>query len=238
MLSLGVVLVKFRTSAATALAASAAILALGVAPASAATSVAKPTSLSVKASTTAAHYGQWVELTAHLGATASNRTVEIDNGHSVLKKGHVDSHGNLSAWIKAAHNATFVAKFAGDSRDKAASAHVSVNTAVVIAQDIYKGSRHSDGWWYIAGKNGVWSEALVSPNKASETVYFHVQQWVNGRWYDVKLNFPTAKLDSHSYAAHGYKQLPSGLTLRMATTFNGDASNTGSGLSWLYVKTV
>jgi hypothetical protein len=229
---------KFRTSVATAVAATAAVLAVGAVPANAATAAAKPTALTIKASTTHAQYGQWVELSAHLGRTASNRTVEIDNGRSVVKKGHVDAHGNLTAWVKAAHNATFVAKFAGDSRDKSASAHVRVNTAVVIAQDIYQGSRHADGWWYIAGNNGVWAEAIVSPNKVGEPVYFHVQQELNGRWYDVKLNYPSGKLDSRSYAAHGYRQLPAGLVLRMATTFNGDASNTGSGLSWLYVKTI
>jgi hypothetical protein len=226
--------VKFRTSVATAVAA-AAVLAVGAAPADAA-SAAKPTSLTIKASTNHAQYGQWVELTAHLGATASNRTVEIDNGSSVVKKGRVDAHGNLAAWVKSAGTTTFVATFAGDSRDQAAKAGTYVTSAAVVKGWLNAGYAKDHGWeLYHVGQKLIFN-GTVAPRKG--TLKVHLQGYWNNTWHDLALdpklaNDPT---DGNGYTWFGW---PKGITqanvaARIAFTFDGDSRNAAGSSGWSY----
>ncbi|MEZ0095440.1 hypothetical protein [Streptacidiphilus sp. EB129] len=226
------------TTAATAVAATAAVLAVAAATPAIAATAASPTSLTLKASTTHAEYGQWVALSAHLGPTASNRTVEIDNDRSIVKKGRVDAHGNLTAWVKAAHNATFVAKFTGDSRDKAATAHVRINTAAQITARFINGSAGADGYTvYLAGV-GNWPELQieVAPDKSGEPVTTHIQQLVNGSWINVTLSDPDATLLNGSHVQLTYDKLWPGLTFREYVSYAGDATNTGSSTNWQYAQ--
>lgn len=219
---------KFRTSVATAVAATAAVLAVGAAPANAATTAARPTSLTLKASTNHAQYGQWVELTAHLGRTASNRTVEIDNGRSVVKKGHVDAHGNLTAWVKSAVNSWYTAKFTGDSRDKAARVGTWVTSAAVMHEWMTSSV-------YTGGQNPT-IRGYVSPNKQGEYVHAHMQIWYQGAWQNLQLSPDSFKLGPHSEFQISTSGLWSGYSYRQAFTFNGDSQNTGTGYHWVYFK--
>lgn len=233
---------KLRTTAATAVAATAAVLAVGAAPADAATAgaIAKPTSLTLKAGTTAAKYGHLVELSAHLGRTASNRTIEIDNGRSIVKKGRVDAHGNLTAWVTATHNTTFVAKFTGDSRDKAASARVRVNVAAQITAGFINGVVGNDGSTTYYGADGMSPQLKVdvTPDKTGEPITAHMQAQLNdGSWVDVKLSDPVTKLLSGSseVLTFHFGGPPRGAVfLRESVSYAGDATNTGSSTAWQY----
>ncbi|MEU1018831.1 WD40 repeat domain-containing protein [Streptomyces sp. NPDC005898] len=88
-------------------------------------------------------YGADVSFTAHLGPTYKNRTVEIwadpygaDKPNKLVKRGAVNSHGDLRATVDMKRDTKVTAVFAGDSRSAAAKgtstayARVKVSTAV------------------------------------------------------------------------------------------------------------
>ncbi|WP_042370147.1 hypothetical protein [Streptacidiphilus neutrinimicus] len=227
---------KFRTTVATAVAATAAVLAVGAAPANAATAVAKPTSLTLKASTNHARYGQSVELTAHLGTTASNRTVEIDNGSSVLKKGRVDAHGNLAVWVKSASNTTYVAKFAGDSRDRAAKASTYVTSAAVVKGWLNAGYKNDQGWQLYHVGQKITFNGTVAPRKATLTV--HLQGYWNNTWHTLTID-PKLVKDPTNASGYTWFGWPNGITTanvaaRVSFTFDGDSRNAAASSGWSY----
>ncbi|WP_042378762.1 hypothetical protein [Streptacidiphilus melanogenes] len=235
---------KFRTAVATAVAATAAVLAVGAAPANAATAAKVNPQLSLTASTLNAVDGQTITLTAHLGKTASNRTVSIyrspaaEAANQLVKAGKVDSSGNLRVSVWMGRNTGFTVKFAGDSGDNAASRSVYVHDAAVIKQSMQKPAYINSGWNYFHSTQPVIEQSQVYPSKAGKTVYFHVQQYYSGAWHNVGLQYSSATLDANSSTWFGWKSIPAGITLRFATTYNGDSLNTGSGYHWVYVKTV
>ncbi|RAG83627.1 hypothetical protein DN069_20940 [Streptacidiphilus pinicola] len=225
---------KLRTSVATAVAATAAVLAVGAAPANAATTAKVNPQLSISASTTNATYGQWVTLTAHLGKTASNRTVTIYRSPAgettqVVKSGKVDRYGNLRTSVWMGRNTGFTVRFAGDSRDNAAARGVYVHDAAVMHQWMTQGT-------YSAGQKPT-IEGYVSPNKAGESVYAHLQVWYQGRWQTLQVTPSSFQLSSNSSFKITTSGLPAGYSFRQTFTFNGDALNGGSGYHWVYFKT-
>lgn len=232
---------KLRSTVATAAAAAVAALAMGAAPASAATTApaakAHP-ALSIRVSTTNAGYDQWVAVTAHLGRTATNHTVSIDEGNSVIKSGRVDRNGNLTVWARLTHDATFVAKYAGDSRDWATSRGVRVQDAAYAFGEMVNGAYTSGGYTYYHHNQNPTLATVVAPNKAGEYVSMHVQQLVNGSWKNVRLRSVWFRLDSHSVAEVYLSGVPANTTLREAMAFGGDTTNSASNLTWHYAKVV
>lgn len=223
---------KLRTSVATAVAATAAVLAVGAAPADAATAAAKPTSLSIKASTNHAQYGQWVKLTAHLGATASNRTVEIDNGNSFVKKGHVDSHGNLTAWVKSTSNTWYVAKFAGDSRDKAAKSGTYVTSAALVKGWLNAGYRNDQGFeLYHVGQKIVFNGS-VAPRKGELKV--DMQGYWNNTWHDLRQINVQTEPNGTTWIAWEKGISEANVVARLSYTFTGDSRNVAGTSGWSY----
>jgi hypothetical protein len=84
-------------------------------------------------------YGSTVTVTAHLGTTATNRTVEIwadpygTEPLKLLRKTVVDAKGNLTASLKLTRTTAVQVKFAGDAKYAPASARSVLNTQVSIA---------------------------------------------------------------------------------------------------------
>jgi hypothetical protein len=182
-------------------------------------------------------------VTAHLGRTASNRTVTIyrspaGQATTVAKSGKVDRYGNLRTSVWMGRNTSFSVKFAGDSRDNAASRSVYVHDAAVVKQGMVKPAYISGGWNYFHSNQQVLEASQVAPNKAGEKVYFHVQQYYSGAWHNVTLKYSSDILDKNSSTWFGWQSIPAGITLRFATTYNGDSVNSGYGYHWQYVKTV
>ena len=223
---------KLRTSVAAAVAATAAVLAVGAAPANAATAAKVNPQLSISASTTNATYGQWVTLTAHLGKTASNRAVTIyrspaGEATQVVKSGKVDRYGNLRASVWMGRNTGFTVTFAGDSRDNAASRGVYVHDAAVMHQWMTQGT-------YSNGQSPV-VEGYVSGNR-QVTIYPHLQIWAQGAWHTVNMtptNFLTGTTGKFKITSNG---LWAGYSYRQTVNFNGDSLNGGTGYHWQYFK--
>ncbi|MEZ0067940.1 hypothetical protein ABIA32_003956 [Streptacidiphilus sp. MAP12-20] len=239
---------KLRISAATALAAAAAVLAVGAAPAIAATpAVAKPTSLTLNASTTWAKYGQWVTLTAHLGKTAANRTVEIDvnawgGGAWVAKKANVDRYGNLTAYAKMTRNSTFTAKFAGDSKDAAASTKRTVYSAAGVASWMVGYYGVSNGY-HLYHFNTLANETgkpivrgFVAPNKGGQSVGSTWQVYYRGAWYTVSnQGFQLSQYSTLGVWFSDDSRL-NYLPERFSFNYGGDGYNTGAFSGWQYFK--
>ncbi|MBG0560834.1 hypothetical protein [Actinoplanes aureus] len=81
---------------------------------------------------------------AHLGAGGTNRTVEIwadpfgPEVNRLVKKGTVDSRGNLVASFKLIRNTTFTARFTGDAEFAARSVTSTVYTKVTVNTTVAK----------------------------------------------------------------------------------------------------
>lgn len=237
---------KLRTSVATAVAATAAVLAVGAAPANAATTAPAAknhTSVSINASTRWAHYGQWITLTAHLGKTSSNRDVTIYRSPAgertqVVKSGKVDRYGNLRAQVWMGRNTAFTVRFAGDAKDTAASSTVNVHDAAVVKGYLIKADYSSNGWAYykVGSKHYPTLVGTVSPNKAGEAIWFHLQVYYKGQWVNVN----TSSLPVNSDGTFGafWSGPRAGWSWRVSANFNGDSTNDGSGYAWHYFKTV
>ncbi|WP_152648519.1 hypothetical protein [Streptacidiphilus anmyonensis] len=236
---------KLRTTVATAVAATAAVLAVGAAPANAATAAKVNPQLSLSASTQNATYGQTITLTAHLGKTASNRTVSIyrspvgEAANQVVKTGKVDSSGNLRVSLWMGRNTGFTVKFAGDAGDNAASRSVYVHDAAVVSASMVKADYSQSGWAYyhVGSQHFPTFAGKVSPNKANEPINIHLQVYYKGAWVNAYAA-QAFQLDSSSSFGVYWKGLNAGWSWRVAATFNGDSTNSGSGYAWHYFKTV
>lgn len=82
-------------------------------------------------------------VTAHLGSTYKNRTVEIwadpfgsDKPNKLVKSGKVNSSGNLTVTLDLTRDAKVTAKFAGYSRYKSKSVSSTVGAKVKVSTAI------------------------------------------------------------------------------------------------------
>jgi hypothetical protein len=138
-------------------------------------------------------YGATVHVTAHLGATDTNRTVSIyaqpsgSKSKTLLKTGKVDARGNLMANYKAAHNTTFSAAFSGDSQYKPASATTAISVRAGIFETLsnYYASRHIGGVTYrLFHRHALMHvNVTVRPNKSGQCIKFELQVHYQGAWH-------------------------------------------------------
>jgi Carboxypeptidase regulatory-like domain len=107
-------------------------------------------SLTVSATPGTANYGGLVRVTAHLGTTDTNRTVEIlaqargASASNRLANAKVNSSGNVTVSGRLARTTTFTAVFLGDAKYAARSAATTVYTRAGVAEAIsgYYASKH------------------------------------------------------------------------------------------------
>ncbi|MEU8816148.1 hypothetical protein [Actinoplanes sp. NPDC048796] len=96
-------------------------------------------SLTLSPAGTVSAYGTTVTVTARLGATATNRVVEIwadpygTEPARLLRKTTVDAKGALTASLKLTRTTTVQVKFAGDAKYLPATAGAVLNTKVAVA---------------------------------------------------------------------------------------------------------
>ncbi|MEU4242915.1 hypothetical protein [Actinoplanes sp. NPDC026619] len=138
------------------------------------------------------NYGQTVTFTAHLGATYQNRTVEIwadpsgnDQVKRLLKRGTVNSSGNLAAGFKLTRNAAVSAVFTGDARTAPRSVTATVGTKVSLSLKLasyYKTAKISGTTYryYHAGKKAIFTTPMTSG--ASRKVFVRLERYSGGKW--------------------------------------------------------
>ena len=134
-------------------------------------------------------YGATAKVTAHIGVTGRTLSIVVQpyaGGKSTLKKGVVDSKGNLSTTFKVTRTTNFSAVFAGDSTyaPKTVTLGVHAWAKVTETQGRYFSSVHVGTTLYRLyhqSKNPL-VEAAIAPTKANECVAFTAQIYTRGAW--------------------------------------------------------
>jgi YVTN family beta-propeller protein len=152
-----------------------------------------PTSLTVSATPGTANYDGVVRVTAHLGATATNRTVEIlgkPRGVSTstrLADARVNSSGNLTVSVRVTRSTTFTAVFAGDARYAAKSVATTMYTRADVAMaiaDYYASKRVGSVTYRLYHRTKHLNVGVaVAPNKKGECAKVEIQEYYRGAWH-------------------------------------------------------
>ena len=142
---------------------------------------------------TAFAYDSTIHVTAHLGATDTNRTVSIyaqpfgSTAKTLLKTGTVDSNGNLAVSYLAPHSTTFSAVFTGDAQyaPMTVAQAVSIRARVTLAISGYYASKLISGTTYRIYHHTarLGTAVTVAPNKRGECLKLEIQQYYQGAWH-------------------------------------------------------
>ncbi len=138
------------------------------------------------------NYGQTVSFTAHLGSTYKSRTVEIwadpsgsDQAKRLIKRGTVNSAGNLVASIRLTRNTTMTAVFTGDARNAARTVTATVGTKVSLGLKLtkpYKTAKISGTTYaYYHAKSPV-PLAVSMTGAANRQVYVVLEHYYKNKW--------------------------------------------------------
>ncbi|MFH8472938.1 Ig-like domain repeat protein [Streptomyces sp. NPDC018000] len=193
-------------------------------------------------------YGSKVSFTAHLGKTYKNRTVEIwadpfgaDKPKKLLKKGTVNSRGNLSVTVSMTRNTAVTAVYAGDARSGSKTVKSTAYAKVKVSTSV---SKH-----YKTGKIGsttyYWFHKSTDPFLTTSMTYykgrqqrFGLQVYYEGKWYDTDPEYFALRTDGKSVVrleAPGQ----SGIRARMRSSYikgsSGDSVNSTTHGAWKYL---
>ncbi|MER7403354.1 Ig-like domain-containing protein [Streptomyces sp. NPDC000070] len=163
------------------------------ATASASTTVAKTaTTLTLTNNGKVYDYGSDVTFTAHLGTTYKNRTVEIwadpygsDKPNTLVKKGTVNSAGDLSATVDLTRDTKVSAKFTGDTRYAPKTVTNSVYTRVKVSTSLSGYYKSATAWnqkyfYFRQSKDPVHNTTMsMYPGRKHQ---LQVQRYSDGAW--------------------------------------------------------
>lgn len=205
-----------------------------------------PASLTLTAGSATRNYLPAIQVTAHLGATYTNRTVSLyaqpfgSKTRTLLKAAKVNSSGNLTISYLAPHSTTFSAVFSGDAHYAAVTLTTAVSVQVRVSESVsgYYGSKVTGGTTYrlYHKANKLYALATIAPNKAGHCATFRVQEYVQGTWI-ANVTSACTKLSATSHAA-GYFVLTGadlGVPYRIRADYAADATNSGSSSAWIYL---
>jgi hypothetical protein len=138
-------------------------------------------------------YNSAVHVTAHLGKTATNRTVSIyaqrlgGTTRKLLKTGRVNSSGNLTVSYKAPYSTTFTVAFSGDGKYAPATATSTVYVRAAVSESLtgYYSSEQVGGvtYWLFHRHSVMHVHVHVRPNKDGQCVKFELQIHYQGAWH-------------------------------------------------------
>ena len=209
--------------------------------------------LTVRSSAARTGYNSRVTITAHLGASGTNRTLWIyaqTVGSTTMKliaKGRVNAAGNLSVGYATTHSTIYTAEFAADSRYSATRANVTVGVFANVTM--------SNGGYYATQKiNGISyrvyhhtgrldTTVQVAPDKAGRCVDLEVDQYdPKSKQWDYNATFGCLQLNSSSKVST-YLTLndAAGAQYRMFAIYTPTASdrlNLAGASGFLYFKVV
>ncbi|MGW7079262.1 YncE family protein [Streptomyces sp. NPDC054866] len=195
-------------------------------------------------------YGADVSFTAHLGTTYKNRTVEIwanpygaDKPNKLIKKGVVNSRGDLSATVDMKRDTDVTAVFAGDARyasKKATStAYAKVKVSTAVSKHYKTGTIGSTKYHYFH-KN---TDPVLT---TSMTYYegrkhrFQLEVRVDGRWRSAGASEYFRLGTNGKSAVRLEAPGESGIRARMRASYingsSGDNVNSTTHGSWKYLN--
>ena len=212
-----------------------------------------PVTVAVTASAATLNYGGRVTVTAHLGKTATSRTVSIyaqTSGTKVtrlLRTGRVNSKGTLSVSYSATRSTAFSVAFGGDAKyaPKTVKRNVSVRARVIMGNSGWYTSTTIYGTLYrVYHHTGHLNVTVtVAPNKHGECVDLESQQYdpSSGTWTN-DYDYGCGTLNGNSKAS-GYLTLTdaAGGQFRLRADYtrsSGDHVNLNNDSSWFYFTVV
>jgi hypothetical protein len=205
------------------------------------------TSLTLNHNGSVYSYGADVSFTAHLGATYKNRTVEIwsdpfgsDKPKKLVKKGTVNSNGNLSVTVDMTRDTAVTAVFAGDTRyasktvKSTAYARVKVSTSV---SKHYKTGKIGSTTYYYFHKNTEPVFTTTMTYYKGRKQQFQLQVYSQGKWYDTYSDYFALGTNGKS-AVRLTAPGQSGIRARMRSSYingsSGDTVNSTTHGAWKY----
>ncbi|MFF9806685.1 Ig-like domain repeat protein [Streptomyces coeruleorubidus] len=218
------------------------------ATASASTTVAKTaTTLTLTNNGKVYDYGRDVTFTAHLGTTYKNRTVEIwadpygsDKPNTLVKKGTVNSAGDLSATVRLTRDTKVSAKFTGDTRYAPKTVTNSVYTRVKISTSLSGYYKSATAWnqkyfYFRQSKDPVHNTTMsMYPGRKYQ---LQVQRYSDGAWRTTTAEY--VALDRYGKDAVTLDGTPPvGPRFRIRSSYidptSGDNVNTTTYGAWKY----
>jgi hypothetical protein len=150
-----------------------------------------PTTLTVAASKSLVRSGNDVRITAHLGTTATNRTVAIyakpyHLDRFLVVKHDVDANGNLTATPTVHRRTTYIAHFGGDDTYAPTHAAVVVTAQAVVTERLYGGYATVNGMRLYHATGVPVLAAHLRPQLADRCLWFKAQRrGGDGAWHTV-----------------------------------------------------
>jgi hypothetical protein len=208
------------------------------------------TSLSLNNNGKVYAYGADVKFTAHLGTTYKNRTVEIwanpygsDKPNKLIKKGTVNSSGNISATVDMTRDTDVTAVFKGDARYKArtvkSTGYAKVKNSTVVSKN-YKTAKIGSttySWFHKNSAPVITTTMSYYPGRKERV---DMQVYYQGKWYTTDGSPQYFKLASNGKCAVNLGAPgQSGLKARVRASYinnsSGDNVNTTTYGSWKYL---
>ncbi|MFJ4567699.1 Ig-like domain repeat protein [Streptomyces caelestis] len=218
------------------------------ATASASTTVAKTaTTLTLTNNGKVYDHGRDVTFTAHLGTTYKNRTVEIwadpygsDKPNTLVKKGTVNSAGDLSATVHLTRDTKVSAKFTGDTRYAPKTVTNSVYTRVKVSTSLSGSYKSATAWnqkyfYFRQSKDPVHNTTMsMYPGRKYQ---LQVQRYSDGAWRTTTAEY--VALDRYGKDAVTLDGTPPvGPRFRIRSSYidptSGDNVNTTTYGAWKY----
>jgi hypothetical protein len=198
-------------------------------------------SLTIATNAASYHYRQAATVTAHLGGTHTNRTVQLKvtpyGAAAVgLKTGTVNSSGYLTASYAVTRRTTFSAVFGGDDIWEPRTV-----TRTVTAYASVLGQQR--GYYTTSGAYRVYHASVdpligvsVAPNHGGQCMTFLLQQYYSGAWHNALSN-SCIRLDASSFTVAQLSGTHAvGAIGRIRATLPGDAYNLRTDGAWLYLR--
>ncbi|MDO0913334.1 Ig-like domain-containing protein [Streptomyces sp. DT2A-34] len=192
-------------------------------------------------------YGSNVSFTAHLGTTYKNRTVEIwadpygsDKPNTLVRKGTVDSAGNLTATVHLTRDTKVSARFTGDTRYSAKTTTNTVYTKVAISTSLTGAYKTATAWnakyyYFRQSKDPVYNTTMTMyPGRKYQ---FQIQQFYSGAWHTTTTEY--FGLDSYGKDSVLLDDNPpTGVRFRLRSSYidttSGDNVNATTYGGWKY----
>ncbi|BBH65878.1 hypothetical protein ACTI_25630 [Actinoplanes sp. OR16] len=209
-------------------------------------SVAKTTpALTLNRNGTVNAYNATVTMTARLGATYKNRTVEIwadpygaDQAKRLLKKGTVNGSGDLSVSFKLTRDTTFSAVFAGDTRYAARTVTSTLRTKVAVSTAVTKHYKVKKSYYYVRKRtNPKFTTTMTAyPNRKQQLVF---EKFSGGKWVAWKSGtYKLSTAGKYTYTLTGTHS--TGVKYRVRAVYvtgtSGDSANYTTYGSWRYFR--
>ncbi|MFF3400998.1 Ig-like domain repeat protein [Streptomyces sp. NPDC002659] len=193
------------------------------------------------------NYGQDVSFTARLGTTYKNRVVEIwsdpygDIPKRLIRKGTVNSSGNLSVTVDMTRDTTVTAVFAGDARyapkTVKSTAYAKVNISTSVAKHYRTGTIGSTGYYYFHKSTAPVLTTTMSYYKGRKQ-RIELQVYYQGTWYASGSQYFALATNGKSVVSLGAPG-ESGIRARVRSSYidgsSGDSANYTTHGAWKYL---